>query len=28
MMAAKTSGRAEDLRAKTDDQLSGEIADL
>jgi large subunit ribosomal protein L29 len=28
MMAAKTSGRTEDLRAKTDDQLSVELADL
>ena len=28
MAAAKKSGRAEDLRTKTDDQLSGELGDL
>jgi len=28
MMAVKTSGRTEDLRTKTDDQLSTELADL
>ena len=27
-MAAKNSGRTEDLRVKTDDQLSVELADL
>jgi len=27
-MAAKNSGRTEDLRTRTDDQLSGELADL
>ncbi len=28
MAAAKKSGRTEDLRTKTDDQLSGELGDL
>ena len=28
MAANKTSGRTEDLRAKTDDQLSAELGDL
>ena len=28
MAANKTSGRTEDLRAKTDDQLSAELVDL
>jgi large subunit ribosomal protein L29 len=28
MAAAKNSGRAEDLRTKTDDQLSAELGDL